>query len=77
MNLSHLVENATVMVKNFKQLSEIKPFIQQYYRPIFKAEMTRMCDKAEQWPVVDTLQKFNRHFSVEMHTQLIHLSLRS
>ena len=76
-NLSHLVENATVVVKNFKQLSEIKPFIQQYYRPIYKAEMTRMCDKSEQWPIVDTLQKFNRHFSIEMHTQLIHLFSRS
>ncbi len=73
-NLSHLVENATIVVKNFKQLSEIKPFIQQYYRPIFKAEMLRMCDKEEQWPVVDTFQKFSRHFSVEIHTQLIHLN---
>ena len=75
-NLSHLVANATVVIKNFKQLSEIKPFIQQYYRPLFKAEMSRMCDKADQWPVVNTFQTFNRHFSVELHTQLVHLFTR-
>ncbi len=72
-SLSHLTENATVVVKNFKQLSEVKPFIQQYYRPIFKAEMMRMCDRAEQWPDVDTFETFSRYFTVEIHTQLIHL----
>lgn len=72
-NLSHLTENATVLVKNFKQRSEIKPFIKHFYRPIFKAEMLRMCDKAEQWPEVDSFQTFNRYFAVEVHTQLVHL----
>jgi len=71
--VADIAENATVVVKNFKQLSEVKPFIQHYYRPIFKAEMLRMCDRAEQWPDVDTFQTFNRYFSVEIHTQLIHL----
>ncbi|AHE67430.1 hypothetical protein [Legionella oakridgensis] len=72
-NLSHLAENATVVVKNFKQLSDIKPFIKHYYRPIYKAEMLRMCDRAEQWPEVDSFQTFSRYFAVEIHTQLIHL----
>ena len=72
-NLSHLVENATVVVKNFKHLSQIKPFVQHYFRPIFKAEMLRMCDKPEQWPIVDTVQSFMRYFTVGIHTQLIHL----
>lgn len=72
-NLSHLTENATVVVKNFKQLSDIKPFVKQYYRPIFKAEMLRMCERAEQWPEVNSFQDFSRYFSVEIHTQLIHL----
>lgn len=72
-NLSNLTENATVVIKNFTQLSDIKSFIQQYYRPIFKAEMLRMCDRAELWPVVDTFETFCRYFSVEIHTQLIHL----
>lgn len=72
-NVSDIAENSTVVVKNFKQLSEIKPFIKHYYRPIFKAEMLRMSDRAEQWPDVDTFQTFNRYFAVEIHTQLIHL----
>lgn len=72
-NLSHLVENATVVIKNFKDIAEVQPFMDQYYRPIFKAEMLRMCDKEEQWPIVSTAQAFNRYFAVEIHTQVIHL----
>lgn len=70
-NVSHLSENATVVVKNFQQLSDIKPFVQQYYRPIFKAEMHRMCDASEQWPNVTDFEDFSRYFSVEIHSQLI------
>ncbi len=77
MNLAHITENATVLVKNFKELSEIKPFIQHYYRPIFKAEMLRMCSDAAQWPEIDTFQTFRRYFAVEIHTQLIHLNATS
>jgi hypothetical protein len=72
-SLSHLTENATVVVKNFKALTDIKPFVKQYYRPIYKAEMLRMCDRAEQWPEVNSFQDFSRYFSVEIHNQLIHL----
>ncbi len=72
-NISALVENATVVVKNFKELSEVNPFVRQYFRPLFKAEMSRMCDKADQWPAVESFQTFCRYFSVEMHTQLIHI----
>ncbi|MDP1603296.1 MAG: hypothetical protein Q8M03_08530 [Legionella sp.] len=72
-NLSHLAENSTVIVKNFKNLSEIKLFLKQCYQPIFEAEMQRMCDNAEQWPAVDSYQAFTRYFAVDIHTQLIHL----
>ena len=72
-NLSQLVENATVLAKNFKQLSEVKWFIQNYYRPILNAEMVRMCNLAEQWPEINSFQMFRRYFAVEIHTQLIHL----
>ncbi|KTD22442.1 hypothetical protein [Legionella londiniensis] len=72
-NLSQLAENATVVVKNFNHLAEIKPFLKQYYQPIFKTEMLRMCDSAEQWPAVDSYETFNRYFAVEIHTQLVHL----
>lgn len=72
-NLSHLAENATVIVKNFKTIMEIKPFLKKYYQPIFEAEMLRMCDDASQWPEVDSWQTFSRYFSVDIHSQLIHL----
>ncbi len=77
MNLSHITENATVLVKNFNHPSDVKPFIQQYYRPIFKAEMLRMCTDADQWPEIDTFQMFRRYFAVEIHTQLVHLNATS
>lgn len=72
-NLSHLTENATVVVKNFRQSSDVNPFIKHHYRPIYDAEMSRMCDKVDQWPAVDSFQLFGRYFSVELHTQLVHL----
>lgn len=72
-NLSHVAENATVIVKNFNRISEVKPFIKNYYHPIFKAEMSRMCGKVASWPVIDTFQKFSQYFYVELHSQLIHL----
>ena len=71
-SVSNLVENATVILKNFKQLSEVKPFMQDYYRPIFQAEMWRMCESEDHWPAVNSFQDFHRYFSVEIHTQLIH-----
>lgn len=72
-NLSHLAENATVVVKNFKELSEIKPFLMQSYETIFATEMVRMCDSKERWPVIDSYETFNQYFAVSIHTQLLHL----
>lgn len=72
-NLAQLAENATVIVKNFENLTDIKPFLKQYYRPVFEAEMLRMCESSEQWPEVDSFEDFSRYFMVNVHTQLIHL----
>ncbi|KTC94167.1 hypothetical protein [Legionella erythra] len=72
-NISHLAENATVVIKNFDRLADIKPFLKENYRPIFEAEMLRMCDREEQWPEIDSYQAFSRYFTVDIHTQLIHL----
>ena len=72
-NLSHLEENATVMVKNFANLMEIKPFIKQYYASLFTAAMSRMSGQSNQWPLVDSFQSFSKYFAVEIHTQLIYL----
>lgn len=71
--LSHLVDNSTVLIKNFKAQTDIKPFIQQYYRPMFKTEMLRMSQDEDIWPAIDTPSDFSRYFTVEIHTQLVHL----
>lgn len=71
--LSQLSENATVVIKNFEGQSDIQLLIEHHYRPMFNAEMLRMCDKTDQWPDVNTCRDFNEYFSVEIHTQLVHL----
>ena len=73
-NLSHLAENATVLVKSFSSLADIKSFVKQLLSNIFETEMLRMCEKAEEWPIVDSYQEFSRYFAVDTHTQLIHLN---
>ncbi len=72
--LQHIVEDSTVLVKNFNSLADVKPFVNQYYKAIFKAEMYRMCDQTDIWPKVDSVEDFLRYFLVEIHTQLVHLN---
>lgn len=72
-NLRQLCENATVVIKNFRQLSDIRAFLETHYRTIMQVEMSRMCDEASLWPTIDSYQSFSRHFAVDVHTQLIHL----
>lgn len=72
-NLSHLAENATVIIKNFNDTLEIRSFLKEYYPCIFEAEMLRMCEDSVQWPDMDSYQTFNRYFSVDLHTQLVPL----
>lgn len=72
-NVQQLAENATVIVKNFHQLTDIRTFLEENYQTIFKVEMARMCDEASLWPKIDSYPMFSRYFSVDIHTQLIHL----
>ncbi len=72
-NLTQISENATVVVKSFDDLEEVKPFLKHHYKPMFDAEMNRMCDESECWPEVQSYQDFSRFFAVELHTQLVHL----
>ena len=72
-NLADLAENATVIVKKFGDLSEIKSFLRQYYPIIYEAEMLRMCERGDHWPYVDSYESFCRYFAVDIHAQLINL----
>jgi hypothetical protein len=71
--LSHLTENATVLIKNFQSLKEVHPFVKQYFRPIFKMEMMRVCESRKQWPIVNSFEEFSRYFLIDVHTHLVHL----
>jgi hypothetical protein len=73
--LSHLEENASVVVKNFSNLTDIKPFVRHYYQPIFSTVMQRITTQSKQWPLIHSFQDFNEYFAVEIHTQLVHLPL--
>lgn len=72
-SLSQITENSTVIVKNFPTIKEVKPFLRQYYKPIFETAMSRMSGQSKQWPQVNSFQSFRQYFAVEIHTQLIHL----
>ncbi len=71
--LSHLTENATVIIKHFDTLKEVHPFVKQYFRPIFKMEMVRVCESRKAWPSMNSFEDFSRYFLVDIHTHLIHL----
>ncbi|TAL58512.1 MAG: hypothetical protein EPN84_12820 [Legionella sp.] len=71
--LSNIVENATVIVKNFANLKDIKPFMTDYFKPIYETAMSRVSNDSSQWPTVNTFQSFSQYFAVEIHTQLIYL----
>lgn len=73
LKLANLTENSTVVIKNFHDINQIKPFVQQFYRPIFKLEMMRMCEQREQWPEMLSFDTFNRYFLMDVHTHIIHL----
>lgn len=73
-NVSHLAENATVVIKNFSKPSDVKGFVQSYFPAIYEVEMSRMCDQIEQWPSVESYQDFVKYFTVDIHTKLVHLN---
>jgi hypothetical protein len=69
--LKHLIENATVLLKNFNELSDIKLFLHVYYMRFFELAMRRMSRNKSLWPKINSFHDFNQYFSIEIHTQLI------
>lgn len=72
-DITNLRENSTVVLKNFRELSEIKPFVNRYFKPLFKAETLRMGSDSIEWPNVTSFQDFIKYFAVEIHSNLVHL----
>ena len=73
-NVSQLSDNSMVIVKQFKQITDVQPFVERYFRPIFKAEMLRMGLVLNEWPDIDSYETFNHYFLVEVHSTLICLA---
>lgn len=70
-SLHHLVENSSVLLKNFGHLNEIKPFLERYYPLLFATLMTRFLPNSKQYPKLLSFKDFTDYFSVQIHTQLI------
>jgi hypothetical protein len=72
-SLSHLTDNATVVIKSFQSEAEVAPFLEKHYQTIFKAEMSRIHENKEDWPSIYSYEDFKNYFSTYLHTQLISL----
>lgn len=73
-NLSKLSEDATLIIRNFKNMTEVKRFLKQCYSIVFEAEMLRLADTSEQWPQISSYSEFCRYFSVDYYRELISLT---
>lgn len=71
--LTNMADCATVMIKNFSKLSEIKPFIERNYGSLFDLIKCRMSKNATEWPRVNSFHAFKQYFTIHIHTQLISL----
>lgn len=71
--LSHFTENTTALMQNFHDISEIKPFMRNHYRPIIRKEMQRLSEDAQYCPVVSSFKLFSRYFDIEFHSRVVHL----
>jgi hypothetical protein len=69
--LPDLIENASVVVKKFNHLTEIKPFLRTCYPYLFETAMSRMSNQPHKWPKINSLEAFGNYFEIELHTQLI------
>lgn len=69
--LANVGENSTLVLKNFPNLIDIKPFVHKYYKSLFVTAMSRICNQQELWPKMDTFEEFSHYFTVQIHTHLI------
>lgn len=72
--LSHLNENASIILKNFYDIHYIKHFLKKRYYDIYEIEMLRMCNSKKDWPKIDSFDEFCLYFGFSVHTHVIHLN---
>lgn len=73
LDVSRTVNVATALVKNFDRLSDLKPLLQRYCKPMLQVDKMRKAAQTIQWPTLHSWQMFHRYFSIKVHTQLVHL----
>ena len=73
LNSSQTSQTASVLVKKFERLADLKPLVQRYCRPLLRQDLIKKAAQLIQWPSGSSMQMFNRYFAIEVHTQLVHL----
>lgn len=72
-NTSQSGQTASLLVRHYDRLADLKPLVQRYCRPLLKQDFIKKAAQVIQWPSVSSLQMFHRYFAVEVHTQVVHL----
>jgi len=73
LNTSQTGQTASLLVRHYDRLADLKPLVQRYCRPLLKQDFMKKAAQLIQWPSVSSLQMFHRYFTVEVHTQVVHL----
>ena len=73
LNTSQTGQTASLLVRHYDRLADLKPLVQRYCRPLLKQDFMKKAAQLIQWPSVSSLQMFHRYFAVEVHTQVVHL----
>lgn len=73
LNAPSTTQTASVLVKKFDKLADLKPLVHKYCRPLLKQDFMKKAVQLIQWPSASAMQTFNRYFAIEVHTQLVHL----
>ena len=66
-------QTASVLVKRFDKLADLKPLVHKYCRPLLKQDFMKKAAQLIQWPSASAMQTFNRYFAVEVHSHVVHL----
>lgn len=73
LSLDQIAENATSVVKDFQNLSEIQQFLKNNAQTILEFELARMCSKKKLWPAKRDWEQLKKFFEFEIHTNLVNM----
>lgn len=73
LNLSSSLQTASVLLRSFDRLADLKPFVHKYCRPLLQQDFMKKAAQLIQWPSSPSVHMFDKYFAIEVHTQLVHL----